>query len=101
MKRLPVRRAGALFAALALVVLPVAGAQAQAPVPAPPPAPAPATPAPRGERIDGVVAVVNDEVVLASEVDEQLYLFLQQARARPDSSEVARLRRDPYNGFEA
>lgn len=96
MKRLPVRRAGALFAALVLVVLPVAGAQAQAPVPvpAPPPAPAPATPAPRGERIDGVVAVVNDEVVLASEVDEQLYLFLQQARARPDSSEVARLRRD-------
>jgi peptidyl-prolyl cis-trans isomerase SurA len=59
-----------------------------------PAAPAPSTPSPRGERIDGVVALVNDEVVLASEVDEQLYLFLQQARVRPDSSELVQLRRE-------
>ena len=100
MKRIPVRFTPAVPAALAALVLAMADgpARAQAPAPGttPPPATAPAAPAPsqRGERIDGVVAVVNDEVVLASEVDEQLYLFLQQARVRPDSAEVAQLRRE-------
>ena len=84
--------------ALALAVaLPAAPARAQAPGATPPATPArPAVPPPsaRGERVDGVVAVVNDEVVLASEVDEQVSLFLQQARVRPDSSELAQLRRE-------
>lgn len=87
----------ALAAAVVLGPLaPRAGAQAggAAPAPAVPTSPAPVVPSARGERIDGVVAVVNDEVVLASEVEEQLYLFLSQSRARPDSSEVAELRRE-------
>ena len=97
----PSRFGRALVAALALGVL-TGPARAQAPAPAPgtppvTPQAAPAAPqtapSPQGERIDGVVAVVNDEVVLASEVDEQVYLFLQQSRVRPDSSEVALLRR--------
>jgi peptidyl-prolyl cis-trans isomerase SurA len=93
-----------LLAGLVLVTAPARlaaqGGPGTAPVTPPPAAPrpaAPATPAPpsaRGERVDGVVALVNDEVVLASEVDEQLYLFLQQARVRPDSSELAQLRRE-------
>ncbi len=46
------------------------------------------------ERIDGVAAVVNDEAILTSEVDEQLYLFLAQARGgQPDSAQLADLRR--------
>jgi hypothetical protein len=47
-----------------------------------------------GQRIDGVAAVVDNEVVLQSEVDEQLYLFLQQQQGRPDSSQVQQLRKD-------
>lgn len=100
MKRIPVRFTPAVPAALAALVLAMAAGPARAQAPAsgttPRPATAPAAPAPspRGERIDGVVAVVNDEVVLASEVDEQLYLFLQQARVRPDSAEIAQLRRE-------
>jgi len=72
----------AVFAAIALVlggVAPRAGAQS-----------APAA----GERIDGVVATVNNEVILASEVDEQVYLFLAQNRARPDSAQLEQLRRE-------
>jgi len=73
-------------AALLAFALPVPRAAAQ-------PAASP-VPSARGEQIDGVVATVNDEVILASEVDEQLYLFLNQNRARPDSAAVAQLRRD-------
>ena len=85
MKRSGSRLFGVAGSVLALALwLPTAcGAQAAAPVPSE-----------RGQRIDGVAAVVNDEVVLASEVDEQLYLFLQQSRSRPDSAEVAQLRRE-------
>jgi peptidyl-prolyl cis-trans isomerase SurA len=36
---------------------------------------------------------VNDEPVLASDVEEQLFLYLQRAQARPDSSQVDTLRR--------
>lgn len=45
------------------------------------------------EKLDGIAAVVNDDVVLESDVEEQLYLFLQQANARPDSAQVDSLRR--------
>jgi peptidyl-prolyl cis-trans isomerase SurA len=93
MKRIPVLTC-ALAAALVLAALPSGPARAQAPTAPPATTPAAPAPSPRGERIDGVVAVVNDEVVLGSEVDEQLYLFLQQARVRPDSSEIAQLRRE-------
>ncbi len=74
----------AALAALA-VAFPVSRAAAQAAAP---------VPAARDERIDGVLATVNDEVILASEVDEQLYLYLNQNRARPDSAGVQQLRRE-------
>ena len=45
------------------------------------------------QRLDGIAAVVNDEVVLQSDVEEQLYLFLMRNQARPDSSVVDTLRR--------
>ena len=80
----PLTRLAACAAAAILAVAgpaPRAGAQAAAPVPSA-----------QGERVDGVLATVNDEVILASEVDEQLYLFLSQNRARPDSAGVLQLR---------
>jgi len=71
---------------LALVSLLVAGvASAQAPAAKPPVT---------GENVDGVAAVVDNDVVLQSEVDEQLYLFLQQQQGRPDSAQVQQLRKD-------
>jgi peptidyl-prolyl cis-trans isomerase SurA len=45
------------------------------------------------QRLDGIAAVVNDEVVLESDVEEQLYLFLARAQAQPESSAVDTLRR--------
>ena len=48
----------------------------------------------RAQRLDGIAAVVNDEVVLQSEVEEQLYLFLLRNQARPDSAETDTLRRE-------
>jgi peptidyl-prolyl cis-trans isomerase SurA len=51
-------------------------------------------PTTQGEKVDGVAAVVDNEVVLQSEVDEQLFLFLQQQQGRPDSSQVQQLRKD-------
>ena len=101
MKSKPARFAGLLAAVGAVIVaLPAAG-QTPGPGATQPPAQtaparpaAPASPSSRGERVDGVVAVVNDEVVLASEVDEQVYLFLQQARVRPDSLGIAQLRKE-------
>jgi len=45
------------------------------------------------ERLDGIAAVVNDEVVLESDVEEQLYLFLMRAQSQPDSAAVDTLRR--------
>ena len=50
-------------------------------------------PASSSEKLDGIAAVVNDDVVLESDVEEQLYLFLQQAQGRPDSSQVDSLRK--------
>ena len=87
---------GALVASAGLVARVSAQAGGAPPAAPAPPAvtTAPTVPPAKDERIDGVVAVVNDEVVLASEVDEQLYLFLQQNRARPDSAELAQLRKE-------
>ena len=45
------------------------------------------------QRLDGIAAVVNDDVVLQSDVEEQLYLFLSRVQAQPDSSAVDTLRR--------
>ena len=49
--------------------------------------------APAAQRLDGIAAVVNDEVVLQSDVEEQLYLFVMRSQARPDSTVVDTLRR--------
>jgi len=53
-------------------------------------APAPAA---KDQRLDGIAAVVNDEVVLQSDVEEQLFLFLNRTQAEPDSATVDTLRR--------
>ena len=80
----------------------VAHAAAQAPAPtaasvkaAPAAAKTLATTAPAkggAQRLDGITAVVNDDVVLESDVEEQLYLFLLRAQAQPDSAQVDTLR---------
>ncbi len=58
-------------------------------------APAALAPSSAGEQVDGVAAVVGDEVVLQSEVDEQVYMVLQQQQiARPDSMAVQQLRKE-------
>jgi len=44
------------------------------------------------QRLDGIAAVVNDEVVLQSDVEEQLYLLLSRAPSQPESSAVDTLR---------
>jgi peptidyl-prolyl cis-trans isomerase SurA len=64
-------------------------------------APRPATSKPAAQparstssgRLDGIAAVVNDDVVLQSDVEEQLYLFLMRSQAEPDSQTVDTLRR--------
>jgi peptidyl-prolyl cis-trans isomerase SurA len=50
-------------------------------------------PSASAQRLDGIAAVVNDEVVLESDVEEQLYLILMRAQAPPESSTVDTLRR--------
>jgi len=45
------------------------------------------------QRLDGIAAVVNNEIVLESDVEEQLGLFLAQTRLRPDSALADTLRR--------
>ena len=47
----------------------------------------------QAQRLDGIAAVINDEVVLESDIEEQLYLLLQRAQSQPDSSTVDTLRR--------
>jgi peptidyl-prolyl cis-trans isomerase SurA len=68
-------------------------------------APAPATAKPKppaaakprtsaaSARLDGIAAVVNDDVVLQSDVEDQLYQYLAQTKAQPDPAEVDTLRR--------
>lgn len=64
--------------------------------PARPAAPKPAAP-PASDMedvaLDAIAAMVNDEPVLASDVEEQLFMFLQRTQARPDSSQIDTLRR--------
>jgi peptidyl-prolyl cis-trans isomerase SurA len=57
------------------------------------PARRPAAPAASAQRLDGIAAVVNDEVVLQSDVEEQVYLFVMRNQLRPDSAMVDTLRR--------
>ncbi|MEO5618317.1 MAG: peptidylprolyl isomerase [Candidatus Eisenbacteria bacterium] len=45
------------------------------------------------QRLDGIAAVVNNEVVLESDVEEQLGAFIAQTRLRPDSMLADTLRR--------
>jgi peptidyl-prolyl cis-trans isomerase SurA len=63
--------------------------------------PATSTPRPRPsggtQRLDGIAAVVNDEVVLQSDVEEQLYLFLMKAQTEVDSQTVDTLRTQILN----
>lgn len=96
------RRTWTALLLLSVLAAPVAAAPAPAPAKATPAKPAPAkpaparavTPAPRDEvALDAIAAMVNDEPVLASDVEEQLFLFLQRAQARPDSAQVDTLRR--------
>ncbi len=44
-------------------------------------------------RLDGIAAVVNDDVILQSDVEEQLYLYVMQNQLNPDSAMVDTLRR--------
>jgi peptidyl-prolyl cis-trans isomerase SurA len=57
------------------------------------PAPRPAASAASSQHLDGIAAVVNDEVVLQSDVEEQVYLFVMRNQLRPDSAMVDSLRR--------
>ncbi len=57
------------------------------------PARRPAAPPASAQRLDGIAAVVNDEVVLQSDVEEQVYLFVMRNQLRPDSAMVDTLRR--------
>lgn len=77
---------------LALTLTTVVSAGAQAPPAAKPPA---ALPSP--QRLDGIAAVVNNQVVLQSDVEEQLYLFLMSAQAEVDSATVDTLRSQILN----
>lgn len=45
------------------------------------------------QRLDGIAAVVNDELVLESDVEEQLALFLMRSQTQPDSFAVDTLRK--------
>ena len=86
----------------AAVPKPVAKPAAGTPAPAKPAAAstAPKAAAPRasapkpgsGVALDAIAAMVNDEPVLASDVEEQLFLFLQRSQAHPDSAQVDTLR---------
>lgn len=51
----------------------------------------------RAQKLDGIAAVVNDDVVLESDVEEQYFLFLQRANVRPDSAQADTLRRQILN----
>ncbi len=60
-------------------------------------APAPVTRAARpvadSQPLDGIAAVVNNDIVLQSDVEEQLYLFVMRNQIRPDSVMLDTLRR--------
>jgi peptidyl-prolyl cis-trans isomerase SurA len=56
-----------------------------------------ATSPPAAQHLDGIAAVVNDDVVLQSDVEEQLYLFITSNQMRPDSVTVDTLRKQILN----
>ena len=85
----------AAWPALLLLAVLAVPAVAQ-PIPsAKPAAPKPAVPKPAAgnQALDAIAAMVNDEPVLSSDVEEQLFMFLQRSQARPDSAQVDTLRR--------
>src|SRR5688572_21959978 len=49
------------------------------------------------QRLDGIAAVVNDDVVLHSDIEEQLALILMRAQQDPDSGTVDTLRTEILN----
>lgn len=97
-----VRRAAALAVLLATVALAAHAAAPAKPAgrpaanpPARPAAPAPtsAPAAAEGDALDAIAAMVNDEAILASDVEEQVYMFVQRAGVQPSRQEVDSLRR--------
>ncbi len=95
---MPTARRAAVLSVLAALALgltvlaraPFVHAQAAARPAAPP---AQKAPTPEDDAIDQVAATVNDEVILASEVEEQLFLALQRAGGRPAPDQIQVLRR--------
>jgi peptidyl-prolyl cis-trans isomerase SurA len=83
-----------LLSTVALVLTLAGAPPAAAQSPAAPPAAAmPSSPPPAAsQRLDGIAAVVNNDVVLQSDVEEQLYLFLSRAQTEVDSTMVDTLR---------
>jgi peptidyl-prolyl cis-trans isomerase SurA len=77
--------------AFVLALAGVAPAIAQSPAAKAPSTPRSSPPA-ASQRLDGIAAVVNNEVVLQSDVEEQLYLFLIRSQTEVDSSTVDTLR---------
>jgi len=49
------------------------------------------------KRLDGIAAVVNDDVVLQSDIEEQLGLILSRAQSMPDSLTLDTLRTQILN----
>jgi peptidyl-prolyl cis-trans isomerase SurA len=52
-----------------------------------------ARPAASAQQLDGIAAVVNNDIVLQSDVEEQLYLFVMRNQVHPDSMMLDTLRR--------
>lgn len=75
-----------------LAVLPALAQTPTTRAAAPAPVSRAARPAP-GQPLDGIAAVVNNDIVLQSDVEEQLYLFVMRNQMRPDSMMLDTLRR--------
>ena len=45
-----------------------------------------------GTRLDGIAAVVNEDIVLQSDVEDQLYQFVLQSHSQPDPAQLDTLR---------
>lgn len=97
-----VRRAAALAVLLATIALAAHAAAPAKPAarPAATPPARPAAPAQtsapaaaEGDALDAIAAMVNDEAILASDVEEQVYMFVQRAGVQPSRQEVDSLRR--------
>jgi peptidyl-prolyl cis-trans isomerase SurA len=83
--------------ALVLTLAGAAPAAAQSPS-ASPQAAKPSSPPPAAsQRLDGIAAVVNNQVVLLSDIEEQLYLFLMRSQTEVDSATVDTLRTQILN----